>query len=60
MGHWLLRKDGPRRDRDSSDLPWSLAPLIEVKEGVGKVDDVLMAVNVRHGGTSKSRGVVRV
>jgi len=29
-----------------------LVPLIEVKEGVGEVDDVLMAVDVGHGGES--------
>jgi len=48
-GHWLLRKNGPRRDWDSSDLPRSLISLVEVKEGVGEVDDVLMAVDVGHG-----------
>jgi len=51
-GHWLLRKNGLRRDRDSGDLPRSLISLIKVKEGVGKVDDVLMAVDVGHGGKS--------
>jgi len=51
-GHWLLRKNSPRRDWDSDNLPWSLVPLIEIKEGVGEVDDVLMAVDVRHSGES--------
>jgi len=51
-GHWLLGKNGPRRDRDSGDLPWSLVPLVEIEKGVGEVDDVLMAVDVRHGDES--------
>jgi len=29
-----------------------LVPLVEIKEGVGEVDDVLMAVDVGHGGKS--------
>jgi len=27
-----------------------LVPLFEIKEGVGEVDDILMAIGVRHGG----------
>jgi len=30
-----------------------LVPLIEVKEGVGEINDVLMAVDVGHGGKSR-------
>jgi len=37
-----------------------LVPLIEVEEGVGEIDDVLMAVDVGHSVRVDSRGVVRV
>jgi len=48
-GHRLLWKNSPWRNRNSGDLPQSLIPLIKVKEGVGEVNDVLMAVDVGHG-----------
>ena len=35
-------------------------PLFEIKEGVGKVDDVLMAVDVGHGGESGVEEEVQV
>jgi len=53
MGQQLLRKNSLRRNRNSGNLPWSLVPLVEVKEGVGEINDVFMAVDVGHGGKNE-------
>jgi len=53
MGQRLLRKNGFQRDRNGGNLPRSLVPLIEVEEGVGEINDVLMAVDFRHSGKSE-------
>jgi len=49
----VTQKDSLRRDRDSGDLPRSLVPLIKVKEGVGEVDHVFVAVDVGHSGKAE-------
>jgi len=60
MGQWLLWKYSLWRNRNSGNLPQSLVPLFKVEEGVGEVDDILMAVDVGHGGKNRVEGEVRV
>jgi len=37
-----------------------MVPLFEVEEGIGEVDNVFMAIDVRHGGKSEVEEEVRV